>query len=171
MRFAIDATQFTQLAELFTRAPDITREELLTTMTDVDLLLQGELMQQLPAGAGGAAGLRGSIAREEQILGDQVLGLVSTDRPYAVYVETGTRPHAVGMIGIQALIDWVEAKLGVRGKEATGVAFAIAHKIRKVGTKPNPVWQRTLEQRTAAIVRKFDEAVIRIFARLNEVRT
>lgn len=160
------AADFAQLAELWQTAPDITREEMLRTMTDADALIQGELQRDLPRGAGGAGGLAGSIQREEQALADNVVGLVSSNLPYAAHVETGTRPHYVGELGIQSLMDWVEAKLGLGGEEARGVAHAIAWKIARHGTEPNPVWERTFERLQPDLRRRFDAAVGRIVQRL-----
>jgi hypothetical protein len=166
MRMEANAADFAQLAELWERAPTICREEMLRAMTDSTVLLQGEIQQGLPRGAGGAAGLAGSIQREEEVLADNVIGLVSSALPYAAYVETGTRPHAVGPIGIQALADWVEAKLGIGGEEGTGIAHAIAWKIRHHGTKANPVWQQTYERLQDTLRKKFNDAVTRILGRL-----
>lgn len=160
------AADFAQLADLWERAPDITREELLTTMTVSTLLIQGELQRNLPRGAGGAGGLAGSIQREEQPLTDNVLGLVTSNLPYAAAVETGSKPHYVGELGIKSLTDWVEAKLGLGGEEAVGVAHAIAWKIAHHGTKANPVWQETFERLQADLRRRFDSAVARIVGRL-----
>ena len=163
MNIAIDASDFAQLADFFRRAPEITQRELLTVMTDADVLLQGELMQQLPAGAAGAAGLRGSISHEEHALGDNVLGLVASSKDYAWYVEGGTKPHRPP---IQPLMDWVEAKLGLREEEAKGVAFAISRTIAKRGTKANPVWSRVWQAQQATIRAKFVAALERITVRL-----
>lgn len=163
MNVTLDAGDFAQLADLWRRGPDVTREELLAAMTDADVLLQGELMQQLPAGAGGAAGLRGSVFRKEESLADNVIGVVASGKPYAAYVELGTKPHTPP---IQPLIDWVEAVLGLRDVEAKGAAFAISRSIGARGTKPNPVWRIVWAQQRDAIRRKFDAAVTRIAGRL-----
>jgi len=163
MNLVLDASDFAELGSYWNRAPDITREELLVAMTDADVLLQGELMQSLPLGAGGAAGLRGSVAHEEQALADRVLGTTYSPKEYAVYVELGTRPH---LPPIQPLIDWVEARLGLHDDEAKGVAFAISRAIGVRGTKANPVWRTVWERSQAEIRRKFDAAMQRIAGRL-----
>lgn len=163
MNVNLDTSDFAQLADYWRRAPEITREELLVAITDADVLLTGELQQQLPSGAGGAAGLRGSIAHEEHALADNVIGLTYSTKEHAVYVEIGTKPH---LPPIQPLIDWVEAKLGLRNEEAKGAAFAISRAIGKRGTKANPVWQRVWDRAQGEIRRKFDAAVARIATRL-----
>lgn len=163
MRLEITAADHVMLSDLWERAPEITRSELLVAMTDANLLLQGELMQDLPRGAGGAAGLAGSIQREERVQDERVLGLVSTPLPYGEYVELGTRPH---MPPIQPLVDWVEAKLGETGDAAVGAAFAIAKTIARRGTRPQPVWASTYRRVEAELRAKFDAAVQRILGRL-----
>lgn len=163
MNITLDASDFAQLADFWKRGPDIVREELLRTMADADMLLKGELMQKLPAGAGGAAGLRGSLNNEEHRLGDNVIGTVASNLGYSGYVEFGTKPH---WAPIQPLMDWVEAKLGLREKEAKSVAFAISHAIHKRGTKANPVWSEVWQAQQATIRAKFEAALQRIATRL-----
>ena len=55
--------------------------------------------------------------------------------PYAVDIEFGTDPHPVSA---KQLIKWVHTKLGLKDKKATGAAYAIAHKITREGTNPQP---------------------------------
>lgn len=165
MEITIDTSQMTRLVDLWNQSPQIAQEEALRTTTEVDLLLQGELMQKLPKGAGGlhGAGEVGSLFHEEQVLSDGVLGMVATPQPYAEYVETGTRAHKPP---IQPLIDWVVAKLGYHDKEAKGVAFAIRNKIGTRGTDPQPVWQQTYNRMLPTIQQKLEAMLDRIAARL-----
>lgn len=165
MEITIDTRQFTQLAEFFRRMPDITREEVLRSITEIDLLVQGELVQAMPRGAGGlhGAGLAGSVFREEQVLADSVIGMVATPEPYAEYVEVGTKPHTPP---IQPLMDWVVAKLGLRDDDAKGAAFAISKAIAKRGTRAQPVWQTTYQRLLPEIEAKLAQSVERIAARL-----
>lgn len=163
VNLSIDASDFAQLGDFWRRAPDITRTVLMTAMTAVDADLQGTLKRDLPKGAGGAAGLQGSISSEEHALADNVIGVVSTQLPHAVYVELGTRPHPVNAAGIQALADWVQAKFHESDEEvATGIAHAIAWKIRRKGTPANPVWQHTWDAKQPHIRAVFDGAMRRI---------
>ena len=160
MNITLDATDFAQLADFWQRAPDITRTRLMQAMTWADLTLQAALKEDLPKGAGGSAGLQGSVATEEHALEDNVIGMVYSPLPHAVYVEVGTRPHPVNAQGIQSIADWVQAKFGESDeKAARGIAFAIATNIRKYGTKPNPVWQRTWQAKLPAIRERFDTAM------------
>jgi hypothetical protein len=165
MNISLDVSDFVAFGDAWRRAPDITRQELLVAMTDSDVLLQGELMQSLPAGAGGlhGGGLRGSIAHEERALSDTVIGSTYSPKEYAPYIEGGTKPHRPP---IQPLIDWAVAKLGLGEDEAKGAAFAIARTIGVRGTKPNPVWRTVWDRSQAEIRRKFDAAMQRIAVRL-----
>lgn len=163
MRIEADLRDFGLLAELWQREPTITRQEMLVAMTDADLLLKGELMQALPAGAGGAAGLRGSVFTEEFPLADNVIGLVATNVTYAPHVEFGTKPH---MPPLQPIMDWLAAKVGSSGKELRDHAERIAWSIYAHGTKANPVWATTFNRLTGEIRRKIEASVQRIIARL-----
>lgn len=163
MNITLDASDFAQLADFWKRAPDITRTRLLSAMTWADTTLQSALKEDLPKGAGGAAGLQGSISTEEHALADNVLGMVfpagAKPAEYAAYVEFGTRPHPVNEQGIQSLTDWVQAKFGESEEAALGIAHAIAWKIRRKGTKANPVWQRTWEAKLPSIRERFAKAM------------
>ncbi|URX63258.1 hypothetical protein KR767_04095 [Luteibacter anthropi] len=165
MDITVDTSQITQLTTLWQQAPEIAGQEMLRAATEIDLLVQGELMQIMPRGVGGlhGAGLTGAVFREEHLLDQGVTGMVATSQQYAEYVEVGTKPHAPP---IQPLKDWVEVKLGIRGEEATGVAFAISRSIAKRGTRAQPVWQQTYQRLLPTIQSKLDEGVARIRARL-----
>ena len=62
--------------------------------------------------------------------------------PYADCVEFGTNPHWVPPSELEG---WVRRKLGIDRKHALGVAFAVAHKIAKYGTPPQPFWRPAME--------------------------
>ncbi|HVL37308.1 MAG TPA: hypothetical protein VM489_16685, partial [Burkholderiales bacterium] len=134
IELGIDYPRVRALEQAYLQAPEVVADELLAAVTDADLLTYRELSDRMPVGAGGAAGLKGSLFHQEEIDGAVATGLVATPRAYAVPVELGTRPH---FPPIEPLIDWVRAKLGIgEEKAARGVAFAIAHKIAVSGTRP-----------------------------------
>jgi|GEM_PF-3030292 len=60
---------------------------------------------------------------------------VGSDLPYAPCVEFGALPH---MPPVKPLKYWVRLKLGVPRGEANSVAWAVAMKIKKEGTPPQP---------------------------------
>lgn len=170
MNLRLDTHDLAQLEALLRRAPALANDELVTAQTHATLLLQGELTRPpdqggLPVGAGGAAGLAGSVNTRVDVTGGAVIGWVESSSPHAPHVEFGTRPHTPP---VQPLIDWALAKLpGVDSEEeARSAAFAIRSKISKVGTKPNPVWRTTYQDNVAKVRAIFAAAVARIVARL-----
>ena len=62
---------------------------------------------------------------------------VVNDAPHAGIIELGARPHPVSKEGVQAIARWAARKLGIAKKDAMGVAYRIASKIRAVGQKPH----------------------------------
>jgi len=164
VKIELDASHFVQLADYWQRAPDITRTVLMRAMTAIDVELQSTLRRDLPKGAGGAAGLQGSVSTEEHALQDNVIGMVYSSLPHAVYVELGTKPHPVSAEGVQAIADWVQAKFGESDEDAAlSIANAIAWKIRRKGTKANPVWRRTWDAKQS-FIRSVIEAGMRRIA-------
>ena len=80
-----------------------------------------------------------------------------------VAVELGTKPH---MPPSKALIPWVRAVLGVSAKEAPGVAYLVARKIAKSGTKAQRPLARTLAEIDGQVIAIFEAAAGRIAAQL-----
>lgn len=166
MILVLDAGDYVQLADFWKRGPDVTRTRLLQAITTIDDELQAALNQDesaggLPRGAGSPS-LAGSVATDEQAFDDNVIGVVSTSVAHALYVEMGTDPHPVSLIGVQAIEDWVKVKFGLLDQAAHQMAEAVAWKIRKHGTKANPVWQRTWASKQAFIRETFDACMVAI---------
>jgi hypothetical protein len=84
---------------------------------------------------------------------------------YGVAVRTGTKPH---FPPYKKLIPWVMRKLGISNeKEATRVAFLVARKISKVGTKSNPYHERTLNREQVTISNIMTEEMVNLLTRLS----
>lgn len=173
MNLRMDAHDLVQLGELMRRAPDIATEEVERAQLHATLLLQGELTLPpeqggLPIGAGGAAGLAGSISTRVDVTPGRVIGLVESSSPHAAYVEFGTRPHWIGRAGIDALADWARARLsGVDSdEEARSAAFAIRQKIATKGTEAKPIWRTTFQRNLPKVREIFAAAIERIVARI-----
>lgn len=69
--------------------------------------------------------------------------------PYSSFIEYGTEPH---MPPVEPLIEWAKIKLGMDEKEAKKVAWAIAMKIAKEGTKPRPFLRNAIDAVKADII-------------------
>lgn len=166
MQYEIDLSGMRRLQANLAKNPVVVREELERAVIEADLLLAREVSERSPVGAGGAAGFKGSIFHTEEIGETSVIGIVSTSVRHAVPVEIGTRPH---FPPIDPLIDWVKAKLNIRGeKEARGAAFAIARKIAVRGTKAQRPFGQTFQELEDQVKAIFDAAAARITARLAE---
>ena len=149
-----------QLQQAFGRAPDVVREELDRFVHGATELLQTEVVDRTPAAAGT---LRASITASVEPMAQGMLGVVGTVQPYAIPVELGTKPH---FPPIQSLMDWVKLKLGKSGKEGRQVAFLIARKIARVGTKGHFMFRDAAQANAGEIQRQFDAACARIVARI-----
>ena len=63
------------------------------------------------------------------------------DAPYSMFVEFGVSPHPMSS---KYLIRWVNRKLGIKGKKAAGVAFAISRKISIEGMDAHPFLRNSI---------------------------
>jgi len=161
MEYDIDYSELQQLQAAFERAPNVVREELDAAVTEADSLLTREVQEESPV-AGGT--FRASIFHEEEVQDTVVMGVVSTPLNYAPAVELGTKPH---FPPVEALIDWVRSKLHITDeKSARGVAFLIARKISRVGTKEQRPFGRVYQAQLPQVNAIFDRAGARIAARL-----
>ena len=149
-----------QLQAALARAPEVVNEELQRFMAEATMHLRTEVIDRTPAAAGT---LRASISTDWQSTVGGMLGVVGTPQPYAIPVELGTRPH---MPPVQPIQDWVRQKLGLSGKEGRSVAFAIARKISKVGTKGHFMFRDAFNDNAEEVQRQFDQTVSRIVARI-----
>lgn len=148
------------LQQALAQAPAVVQQELGVFMHGVVQHMRSEVIDNTPAAFGT---LRASISGEVQSMASGMLGIVGTPQPYAVPVELGTKPH---MPPVQPLQDWVRQKLGLSGKEGRSVAFAIARKISKKGTKGHFMFRDAFEANAAEVQRQFDQTVSRIVARI-----
>lgn len=84
---------------------------------------------------------------------------------YAAPVEFGTRPHHPP---IQPLIDWVELKLGLRGREAESAARRIAWAIARRGTRGTGMFRAALARAQMPITRILVKHLFRGIGRLQQ---
>jgi hypothetical protein len=156
----ISAGALDTLARGLREAPQLYEQVMLPVMTQVTQGLQGDVTDAFPA----ASGLtRSSISSDVFSTPAGVLGVVGSSAPAAVFVELGTKPH---MPPIEALITWVRAVLGVEPKRAKSVAFLVARKIAKKGTRAQLPFAKTLAAQQGEIVRAFENAAADLAQRM-----
>jgi len=136
----VDGGDIRRLAEIIRQAPELVEEELAAGIWEAELLLMREARELAPRTAGTLAD--SIIAQAPERQGGTVLGVVASPLSYAAPVELGSKPH---MPPLQPLIDWVEAKLGIKGPKGEEVAQAIRWKIKAHGTKGHFMFKRALE--------------------------
>lgn len=149
-----------ELVAAWEAAPEIASAQLEVFMHAATQFLEGEVKERTP-GAHGT--LKQSVSSEVSNLSDAVIGVVGSPLSYALPVEIGTRPHFPPVAAIE---DWVKVKLGLGGPEAHGVAFAIARKIAKQGTKGAFMFRNALEASRAELERQLQLTVEAIKAQL-----
>jgi hypothetical protein len=137
-KISVDISAIERLAK---RWPEAVRAARVRRITEALLLLEAKIKQATPEGAG-PIHLRDTIFHQVSY-GEPVWGMVSTPAIYGAPVELGTRPHFPPLAPIQ---HWVERVIGVSGKEAKSVAYLIARKISKVGTKPRRMFGDTMDR-------------------------
>lgn len=88
---------------------------------------------------------------------------------YTYWLANGRKPGTAPPVS--ALMPWVNAKFGVGGNEARGIAFAIAQKIKKEGTDYYPEGTDLLEVLNSNEVRQYVSTEIAPFisAEINKI--
>lgn len=161
MKLSMELQGWQFLDEAFRRAPDLVRKELLAAVTEADMLLEREVKDATPTATGVS---RASIFSREQALPDGAIGVVGTSQTHMAYVELGTQPH---FPPVQALEDWVRVKLGISDpKKVHGIAYLIARKIARRGTKGKEMFKLTWDRYQPQVEAIFSRATARIAAGL-----
>lgn len=143
------------------QAPDVTRRELLATMTQGTLLVEREAKERMPKHTGTTAA---SIASDAFSSAVGVIGTVGSSQPSATFVELGTKPHRPP---VAALEPWVKAVLGVRDpKKIKSVAFLVARKIARKGTKAQRPFGEAVAATEGQVMRMFEDCAGRVAAHL-----
>ncbi len=153
----ISAQALATLQRAFHEAPQLAERELMAAMTEATLLVEREVKENIPRGATGLTAA--SVTSDAFSTPAGVLGVVGSSQPSALFVELGTKPH---MPPVAALVPWVRAVMGLREQDAKSVAFLVARKIARVGTKAQRPFARALEATEGQILRMFEDAAARI---------
>ena len=84
--------------------------------------------------------------------------------PYGRFVREGTRPH---FPPVAALVPWVQKVFGVSESAAISIAYQVARKISRVGTKPNPYHARALKSMMPQLRVIFKQEAVTLAATLS----
>ena len=144
----------------FDQAPEVTRRELLTAMTQGTLLVEREVKDGMPRVTGMTAA---SVASDAFTTPVGVIGTVGSSQPSASFLELGTKPH---MPPVEALVPWVKAVLGVEPKRARSVAYLVARKIARKGTKAQKPFDKAIAATEGQVLRMFEDAAGRVAVHL-----
>ncbi len=143
------------LERLIKKYPQVSRDARIGRITEALNILEAEVKPRTPWGAG-PIHLRDSIhPTGPNVSGQKVWGSLGTALEHGEPIEYGTKPH---FPPVGPLTFWVEKKLGLTGKEATSVAYAIARTIAKKGTKGRHMFEKG-----------FDAAESRVLSALKKI--
>lgn len=141
-------------------AAKIVHEEMTAAMHAATIDVVGGVSPLVPVNLGH---LRGSLQSEVSGTPVSITGRVFFVSPYALPVENGTRPHwpPVGPLRL-----WAQRRFSVSGSEAASIAFLVARKISRVGTKGVHMMERGWNAVRGTVSGRFDTALARIASRL-----
>lgn len=144
----------------FDQAPEVTRREMLAGVTEATLLQEREVKDSVPRVTGLTAA---SISSDAFATAVGVLGVVGSSQPTAMFLELGTKPH---MPPVEALVPWVQARLGIEPKRARSVAFLVARKIARKGTEPKKHFEKVAISTEGQVLRILEGAAGRVAGHL-----
>lgn len=128
------------------RTDETIRKNQLAAMHEATQFGVRRVKERTPQGVSGAqGGLLASIQPEVRERQTGVIGIIGTASPYGLVVEKGRRPGK-GMPPEGVLLRWVEVKMGVSGREAERIEFAIRRKIAAKGTRGAFMFDKTLKE-------------------------
>jgi hypothetical protein len=153
------------LVNTFAQIDEVARHELFAATWESSLKIERDVRELTSKGATGLAA-KSIAAQGPQMLPEGVVGLVSSSLNYIVPLELGTKPH---FPPLQPLVDWVNEVLGIDGAEGKSVAFRIARKISKVGTKGQHMFKRGFEMNEQAAKLRMAEAIKNVVARMANI--
>ena len=166
----VELTGWKELETKFSRGREYMLGAALTALRRLGGILVPAIKEETPVGATGH--LKNYTVF--QVLGTaedmrlEIRQSAASDRGfmYGVAVRQGTRTH---FPPYRALIPWVMRKLGISGeKEASRVAYLVARKISKVGTKANPYHVRVMESHVGTVQQVVNEEMVNLMVRLSQ---
>ena len=166
----VEPLNFDALANKFGNSRELMLASLNSTLRKTGKLLVPQIKAETPRGATNK--LANStvfqvLGRAEDMRMEIRQSAFSTDGfPYGKAVRTGTKPH---FPPIDPLIPWVMKKLGVAGSEAHQVAFLVARKISKVGTKAQPYHITVFNRNSSKLKEMLGDAVGQVMVKLADL--
>lgn len=155
--------QFDAAMRALSGAPEVFEQEMLPAVIEAQFLLEREIRERTPTS--GAGTLRDSIGALPVTFSEaRFEASVGTSLAYALPVELGAKPHRPP---VEPLIDWVARKLGKRGAEGKGIAWAIAGKIARDGTRARNMFSEGLAATQGQIAEILSGAADRALARIS----
>jgi hypothetical protein len=151
-----------EVEDFVAQYPEASRDAAVAKITEALLFLESRVKPATPYGAG-PIHLRDTIFFKLNTTGEPVSGLLGTPAIYGESVELGTKPHFPPIDPIQ---HWVEKKFGYEGKDARAVAYLIARKISKKGTKGAHMFGKTWDDNKSMVIRILEEIPEEILRRI-----
>lgn len=143
-------------------APAIVEQESRAALNAGVLMFQGAIVPLTPVGVTGMT--RKGVQTMVTGTWASMLGRVFNPVAHAMAVETGRKPGK--QPPTERLLLWVRRKLGVSDKQARSVAFLVARKIGRKGTKGAFMFAKGFKAMEAKVRARMDEVPGRIIRRL-----
>jgi hypothetical protein len=137
------------LKALTDKYPVASQDARVSRITEALLLLEAAVKKLTPVGAG-PIHLRDTIFEMVETGGQSVMGLLGTPCVYGEPVEMGSGPHFPPIAPLQF---WVEKKLGIEGKKAKSVAYAIATIMARSSRLGQKMFSKGFDENEAAVIR------------------
>lgn len=148
MSFSIEVKNLDKIREKFARSPKIVEPILKDGLVEAGKVIVRTEVKEAPHDTG-------NLQRSVQFRINNLVGIVEPLAEYAGSVEFGQPPHSVSP---EAIMGWAR-RHGLN-------PYAVAHAIKKKGTRANPFVQRTAEQVGREINTIFAKALKEITAEL-----
>lgn len=153
-------------------APEIINNNLEVAITKATELLENEVIKRTPQGVGGnrGSGLMNNIHGEVVQKGIPIVkGVVFHSMKYGDVIEKGRLSgKGIPEKARGALIQWVNVKLGIEGKQAERVAFLISRKIKQHGFEGRHMFENALKENMGRIDDIFTKVGLDIAKELSE---
>lgn len=143
------------------RGGQIVDEELGAAVAAGLVMIRGAVVPRTPVGVSGS--LRGAWQIDIRGQTPMITGRVFNPLIYGPPVEAGARPHWPPRGPIEL---WVRRKLQVAEKEVRGVAFLVARKISREGTKAVRMAEQAITETRGKVEARWQLALQRIAQRL-----